>query len=248
MNNRWALSHEVVGVGATATQRMIKSRVATFGEQPMGDPMATLTKKEERTLLFAARSLFSVKSLLSPKSIRDLSPMQYFARELRLTGNRTIFLTESGYGHFRTVVDILDRADYFEGAADFSDISSAWRSALERWISDGLEPESASEVVQAISDLIADKVDDHTFVVPLLGVELDGADSFDLGTMTIFRLSLDALDSAGVKHDHANVSGVLEANKHYLWLSGTTRGTPSVAQQRFSEQATLIVGMLAVTG
>ncbi len=202
--------------------------------------------KDQRTLLFAAKRLFSVKSLLTPASIRDIPPRRFLTHELHLVGNRTVFLSDSGYDHFRTVVDVLDRTDYFEGEAEYSDIWSAWRSAVGKWLSDGLAPENANEVIESITDLIVHTVDDHTFAVPLFGIELDGAESFDLGTMTILRLSVGILDTAGVAHDHADVSRVLESNKNQMWLRGTARGTPRVAQKRFAEQATLMVGMLAV--
>ena len=208
--------------------------------------MSTLTPKKQRILLSAAKGLFCAKSLVAPEAIRDIPSSQFFSRELRLTGNRIVFLTDSGYRNFRTVVEVLDQAAYFEGEAEFSDIWSAWRSAVNKWISDGLEPENADEVIQSISDLIIENVDDHTFAVPLFGIELDDVDSFDIGTMTILRLSVALLDSAGVEHDHADVSGMLKSNKSQIWLRGTAHGTPKVAQQRFSEQATLIVGMLAV--
>lgn len=209
-------------------------------------PMSTLTNKDQRTLLFATKRLFSAKALVTPKSIRDIPPKQFLTRELRLAGNRIVFLSDSGYEHFRSVVNILDRVDYFNGEAGFSDIWSAWRTAAGNWLSHGLAPENANEVIQSIADLIVDTIDDHTFAVPLFGIELDGIDSFDVGSMTILRLSVGTLDAAGVAHDHADISQVLESNKNLLWLRGIARGTPRVAQQRFSEQATLMVGMLAV--
>ena len=208
--------------------------------------MSTLSRKDQRTLLFAAKNLFNVKSLLTPASIRDIPPRQFLACKLRLTGNRTVFLTDSGHKHFRTVVDVLDRVDYFKGEAEYSDIWSAWHSALEKWFSNGLEPENADELIQSISDLVVHNVDDHTFAIPLLGIELDGEDSFDIGAMTILRLSVDILDAVGVEYDHTDVSRLLESNKNKIWLRGTARGTPKVAQQLFAEQATLVIGMLAV--
>lgn len=167
--------------------------------------MTSLTSKDKRKLLFGAKRLFSDKSLIVPKSIGDVPTKKYFERELRLTGNRTIFLTDSGYEYFRTVVDVMDRADSFEGKADYSDIWRAWRKAVEKWLSDGLEPESADEIAQAIAGLVAQEIDDRTFVVPLFGIELHGVDSFTLGAMTILPMSVDVFDSAGVKHDHADV-------------------------------------------
>jgi hypothetical protein len=208
--------------------------------------MATLTGKEKRKLMYAAKRLFSVKSLLIPKAFGDIPTKEYFARELHLTGNRTIYLTDSGYGHFHTVVDVMDRADFFGGMAGFADIWAAWRKVVENLLSNGLEPEHADEVTESITGLIERQIDDRTFVVPMFGVELDGVESFALGTMSILRMSIDVLDSAGVEHDHADVPRLIELNKNNFWLKGTTPGTPSLAQQRFSEQATLIVGMLAI--
>lgn len=105
---------------------------------------------------------------------------------------------------------------------------------------------SADEVLRAIADLIEQEVDEHNFIVPIFGVELDGIDSFSLGTMTILIMSSDVLDSAGVKYELMDISHLNELNKGYFWLKGTERGTPSVAQQRFTEQAYLTSGMLAI--
>lgn len=209
--------------------------------------MATLTNKDKRKLLFSVERLFSDKSLIVPKSIGDIPAKKYLERELRLTENRAIFLTDDGYKHFRAVVDVMHQADFFNGRAEFSDIWRAWRKVVEKWLSNGLQPGCADEVVQALEELVAQEIDNHTFVVPLLGIELDGVVSFALGAMTILPMSVDLFDSAGVKHDHVNVPRLLELNKQYFWLKGTMHGTPSVAQQKFSEQAALTVGMLAIT-
>jgi hypothetical protein len=141
----------------------------------------------------------------------------------------------------------MDRADFFDGMAGFSDIWHAWRKVVEKWLSNGLVPERADEVVQAIAERVMPEITEHTFIVPLFGIKLDGVDSFTLGSMTILRMSMDVLDLASVEHEHVDVSQLLELNKHYLWLRGTTSGTPSVALQKFSEQATLTVGMLAIS-
>lgn len=212
--------------------------------------MTTLTDKEKRTLQFAAKRLFSDKSLLIPTSTSDILSIpldQHFSRMLSLTNNQTVFLTESGHEHFRSVVDVMDRANYFNGMAERSDIWLAWRRVVENWFSNGLAPENADEVVHAIDDRITQEIDDYTFVVPLFGIELEGIDSFNLGAMSTLRPSVDVFDSAGVVHDHADIPHLLELNKGCLWLKGTMRGTPQVAQQRFSEQAALTVGMLAIT-
>ena len=209
--------------------------------------MTKLERKDGRKLLHAAQRLFSSKSFVIPQSLGDIPARLDFARELRLTENRMVFLTDYGYENFRTVVDVLDQANFFDGMADFSDISTAWRRVVEMWLSDGFEPNFTDEVVQAIASLVAQEIDDFTFVVPLFGIELDGMDSFAVGVMTVLNMSVNVLDLAGVDHKHADVPHLLELNKNYLWLKGSAIGTASVARQKFFEQASLTVGMLAIT-
>ncbi|MDC7703858.1 HEPN domain-containing protein [Vogesella indigofera] len=209
--------------------------------------MTTLSKKDSRTLLHSVTRLFSNKSLLIPTSIKDIPEKNYFARKLRLQGDRVIYLTESGYEHFCKVVDVLDRTNFFSGLAEFSDIWTAWKRVVEKWLSEGQEPVCADEIVQAIAELIDQEVDVHTFLVPLFGMKLDGADSFPLGKMTVLHFSTDTLDSAEVEHGHANITQLLEFSKNYLWLKGSANGTPIVSRKKFSEQANLTVGVLAIT-
>lgn len=209
--------------------------------------MAALTKKHQRTLNFAAKRLFTGKAIHVPKSLRDVPAEKYFERELHLTKNRRIFLTDYGYEHFRNVVNVIDKADFFDGMAGYSDISAAWRKVVEKAFSDGIAPESSEEIVQAIADLVNQEIADYSFVVPIFGVDLDGVDSFSFGALTILRLSTDVFEAAGVKHESGDVMRILEMNKNRLWLKGKTHGTKKIAQQKFSDQAALAVGMLAIT-
>ena len=86
------------------------------------EPVATLKGKDERKLLRAVKELFNIKALLVPKTIGEIPKDTYFERELRLGNNKTIFLTDSGLTSFRAVVEILDKNDFFDGLADFSNI------------------------------------------------------------------------------------------------------------------------------
>lgn len=209
--------------------------------------MAKLIPKQERKLLKSAQQLFSTKSLIMPTSIKDIPIEHYLTRELRIKEGRSVYLTDSGHEHFRAVIDILDQADFFEGMAAYPDIGEAWREVVAKWINEGQMPYKVDEVLQSIEVRIAQKVDNHTFIVPIRGLELDGLESFTIGALTISRMSVDELLSAGVKHDHADVARLLESNKNTLWLKGTTRGTEKVALRKFSNLATLTAGMLAIT-
>lgn len=209
--------------------------------------MGKLTPKEERKLLRSAEQLFSMKSLTVPTSIKDIPVEHYLTRKLSIKKGWSVYLTDSGHEHFRTIVDILDQADFFDGMTSYSDIWGAWHKAVRKWLAEGLMPDSVDEVLQSINEQITQEIDNHTFIVPIRGLELDGLDSFAIGALTIFRMSVDEFASAGVKHDHADVPRLLELNKNTLWLRGTMRGTEKVALRKFSHQATLTAGMLAIT-
>jgi hypothetical protein len=211
--------------------------------------MATLIEKDKRTVQFAVSRLFSDKSIFVPTSISDfrsIPPHHHFSRTINLTNDRTVFLTDSGHKHFCSVVDVMERSKHFSGLADRSDIWSAWHKVVGSWISNNLIPEHAEEVVQAIDELVTQEIDDYTFLVPLFGIELEDIDSFPIGSMTILRMPIEAFDSAKVTHDHVDLPDLLNIYKDCLWLKGTSRGTPQVAQQNFSEQAISTVGMLAI--
>ncbi len=211
--------------------------------------MTTLTKKEQRTLQFETNRLFSDKSIFIPTSIDDFRSIpsnQSLSRTLNLTNNRIVFLTESGYKHFRAIVDVMHRSSYFKGMAEYSDIWAAWRSVVEKWLSNGVTPKHADEVIQAIVDLVGQEIDEYSFVVPLFGIELESIDSFSLGAMTVLRRPADIFSSAGIAHNHVDIPLLIDIYEECLWLKGSTHGTPQVAQQKFSEQASLTAGMLAI--
>jgi hypothetical protein len=209
--------------------------------------MAELTKKQERTIDYALNRLFGRKSFFVPKSIKDFGVNNFLTRELRLTGKRTIFLTDAGLIHMRNIVTTIDEADFFDGLAGYSDIWAAFRHILEAHLSEGIRPENAAEFFELMRERLNTEISNYTYAVPLFGVEMDGIDVFKLGQMKIVRSPDSHIKAAGVKYDHADLPSTLEATKWYLWLFGSARGTHLVAQERFREQAELATGMLAIS-
>lgn len=209
--------------------------------------MEVLTRKDLRRIDRAIDQLFSTKSILPIKELTSIPREDYFSRLLNLRDRRTIFLTVSGLSHMQTITTVLGNADVFDGMADFADISNACRHVVTELLSDGMRPDDSEEMVNSICACVLGKVSEYTFAVPLFGIELIGIDDLALGSMKIGQMSVEILDAIGVQHAHADVPRLLEANKGYLWLIGSTRGTHNVARERFAELATLTVGMLAVS-
>lgn len=208
--------------------------------------MATLSEKKLRTIDFALDRFFTPKAWVAPRSIDDFKVPDILARELRLEGNRTLLMTDAGLEQLRAIVSIIDDADVFDGLASFSDVYSASQDVLEECLSRGQRPDKSAEFVDLVKTRLDPKIDTRTYAVPIFGLELVGVESLELGSMRVVPAAVSQLDAAGVKHGHSDVVRTIEATKARLWLIGSTRGTASVAEEKFRGQAQLAVGMLAI--
>jgi|WetSurMetagenome_2_1015567.scaffolds.fasta_scaffold00054_57 hypothetical protein len=208
--------------------------------------MAELTKKKQRTIDRALDRLFSAGSFLVPQSMKDFACNNILVRTLRLSGQRTVLLTDAGLTQMRKICDTIHEADIFDGLTAYSDVSKAFRHILEDLLSRGMRPDNAAELVDLVRDRLNAEIGNYTYVVPLFGVKIDGTDAVDLGSMRIVRSPLPYLESVGVKYDYADLPRIIEAAKHYLWFIGFAKGTPMVSQGKFRELAELATGMLAI--
>ncbi|TIL35949.1 HEPN domain-containing protein [Mesorhizobium sp.] len=204
------------------------------------------TPKDLRILFSCADELFKTKSLIAPKSIGDIPGDRTLIRELRLSDKRHLYFTDFGLETFRKVVDIIAEHDCFEGKADYSDIWSAWRTAIEHWLSNSLRPYNVGEVLEAVSNIISSEIKPQFFIVPIFGVTLNGADSFELGSMKVLRNPISTLDAMGISYDKHPHPSMLEVRPGVLWLHGSASGTEKVARRLFSEKAVLTAGLVAI--
>jgi len=199
--------------------------------------MAELTKKQQRTIDYALDRLFSTRSFLEPQSIKDFAGNNALTRLLRLSGTRTILLTDAGLTYMRTIIVTINEADIFDGLTEYSDVWTAFHHILEDLLSRGMRPDNATELLDLVRERLSAEISNHTYAVPLFGVDMDGIDVVTLGSMKIVRSPVSYLESLGVKHDHADLPRTIEATKRYLWLIGFAKGTPRVAQEKFRELA-----------
>ena len=208
--------------------------------------MPALTKKQHRVIDVALQRLYGVKSFLVPKSNKEFAGVHFLSRALRLTDNLTVLLTDVGFAHMQKIVATLDDADFFDGLTDYSDIWSACWRVFENLLSKGVMPDNAVEFLVLVRERLDADIGSHTYAVPLFGIEMEGIEEITLGSMKIVRPSISHLDTAGVNHAHADILSMIEATKQYLWLLGSVKGTPKVAERKFHGQAQLAAGMLAV--
>ncbi|NRP70630.1 hypothetical protein ILFOPFJJ_01511 [Ensifer psoraleae] len=208
--------------------------------------MTELTQKQSRVLLSYAAAIFKPKSLIVPRSIGDIPKDKTLLRELRTGAGETIYLTDHGLSNFERTVELIDKCDYFEGKAEYSDIWGAWRKVVEGWLGRREMPESANEVLDAVSSCLNLEMRSHNFLVPVSGAVLNKESSYQVGSMTILRDPVSWLESAGVSCNSSEITSLLKASGGRLWLLGSAYGTAKVARRMFSEYAALTIGLLAI--
>lgn len=213
----------------------------------MTNASTPFSKKQVRTIQRALAQLASAKSYKPIKSIKDLGDAP-FRRELRLTNHRMVLLTDSGMDQFEQIVDTMVEADPFAGLADYSDIWSASRKTLEELLSNGQMEEDAQDWLSLVSRQIKPHIQSRTIIVPFVGVELKGIEDLTFGSFKLLHPTISHLESMGVDHEWANVPKIIAGYRdRELWLQGSTRGTPHVAEKLFRTLADLVAGLLAVS-
>ena len=112
-------------------------------------------------------------------------------------------------------------------------------------MSRNLQPEDAKEFLGLLAEQVKAKTDEYTFVVPIVGIELEEVEELKLGSIKVVAACVGFLDAARIEHDHANIPKIIEMTNQRLWLVGSTRGTLKVATEKFRNKAELAAGLLA---
>jgi hypothetical protein len=201
--------------------------------------MMSLTKKQLRTIDYAVNQLFGSKSFMAPALLKGQFGPDFLTRLLQLTNHRITLFTDTGLANMQKIVATIDEASMFNGLANYSDIWSACRSILENLLSQGKQLKDARELLESLRQVLDSEISNHTFVVPLFGIEMDGIESIPLGSMKVIRPSIAHLDSLGVKHDHADLKQIFDSAEYCLWLIGSERGTLDVSLGKFRTHAEL---------
>lgn len=211
----------------------------------MKDASPVFRPKQARIIQRALMQLAGTKSYKPIRSIKDFGEAP-FGRELQLTNHRMVLLTEHGMEQVERIVNTTVEADPYAGLADYADVwSGSWKT-LEELVSNGQMAESAPEWLGLISARIKPQILTHIMVVPFVGVEFKDIEDLVLGSFKLLRPSGHHLDAMGVNHAWADVPKIIAGYGHReLWLHGSARGTPRVAERRFRTLSDLVAGLLA---
>jgi Apea-like HEPN len=212
----------------------------------MKDSASPFTRKQARIIQRALTHLAGAKSYKPIRSIEDFGEAP-FGRELQLTNYRMVLLTDYGMEQVERIVNTTVEADPYAGLADYADVWSASWKTLEELVSNGQMAENAQEWLSLISARIKPQIHSRLIVVPFVGVEFKDIDDLVLGSFRLLRPSIHHLDAIGVDHAWADVPKIIaDYQDRELWLHGSVRGTPRVAERRFRTLSDLVAGLLAV--
>lgn len=212
----------------------------------MNAATSPLTRKQTRIIERALSRLTGVKSFIDARSIEDLQSAS-IAHDLQLPDGRTLMLSDSGLKELETLVSILHEADSFDGLVDYSDLWTASKRTYAALLTAGQMAETAQEWIDLVSAQLTPEIRSRVFAVPFVGIELQGIDDIEFGSLKVVRPGIEHLIKAGVDHNWADVPKLIRQYRGWeLWLIGHARGTHRVAEARFRTLATLTAGLIAV--
>ena len=219
-----------VGVSLTPDNRGMSSRIPS--------------RKTVRTLSLALNRFYKPSSIFVP-SIEDLRKPDALARRFQLPG-RMLMMSEGAREILGSMAKSIHLLSEHRAETTYSDTYQACLRLIEDMYEKRLRPTDGQELIELVEGKLAEQVDEHTFAVPLYGVDLIGMDSLDLGRMKIVRADPGWLRSQGVRWDEEVVRG-LDPDPYKYWLVGSATGSTDVTLQLFRADAELAVGMLAIS-
>lgn len=207
-----------------------------------------LSPKQSRTVERLLRALFSRKAIepVTIERVRELG-LSTLWRELKVGSDGVkVLLTESGLAARESLAELLYTACVNRDLCDRSDIAGALRDISEESWTKGQCPEDASELVHSLGIKIGLAVAEHTYVVPIRGVNLVGVESVRLGTLTMHASAQAFLAGSIVAREVDLHKKEMSRLLTSPCLSGIRVGTSSATIRWYKEQAFLAAGMLAV--
>jgi hypothetical protein len=155
-------------------------------------------------------------------------------------------LSTVGLAALRRVTSLISEIPEVRDACSPKEIAEDVFERYSNWVLDSRRPNGQEFIDDVLRALLA-KVKVHELLVAMEGIDLVDQEAIDLGSMKICRADRRLLE--GVQLGGAlSLDWVHGLFKDKLWLTGTSKGSPTVALRRFEHRAALTVGLLAVCG
>lgn len=205
--------------------------------------MTGLDKKQYRTIDYHLRMLFGGKSFepFTFEAARKLGP-QYLSRELRLSAERSLLLSDQGLTALRAIDQVLRASNHFPHVEP-SDISTVLREVVVGLLSDSLVPENSLELINLIEARLDQMRHRYWFAVPVNGIAFEGIETVQLGDLKLVRPNEEVLTTLGATLSHKLDTAAQLGTRPCL--VGSVYGTETYAKREFQFRAELAIGVVA---
>ena len=204
-------------------------------------------RKHERQMAERLKELLGKKALLAQLPRTDDPAADWklsLFREVRLSGDRIAYLSDSGYKAFIEVINGIDLVLKSEGNFEYKDLAKTCRSILGDFYSFELDLSGWPSFVDECRRRLDLVVKVHSIFVALEGVHLDGVDLVKIGHFKIMKAEKEIIDSCTTTD--ALKSSTWSRMNHKVWMTAEFKGTFDFCQKYFVEQSKLISAILAV--
>jgi hypothetical protein len=204
-----------------------------------------MNPKQRRIIERDIETLFSVRAFTVPSSVEAWMKLDFFHPTIK-TDKGEFPLSPVGIAALHRLTTLISDIPEVRDSCSPVEIAQEAMECYSAWIRKLLQPTGREFTDNVVQALLA-KVKTHKLLIAIEGVDLVDQDTVELGSMMICRADRKLLDSVRLG-GILSPDWVFEQFKDKLWLTGTSRGSPKVALQRFEHRAILTVGLLAVCG
>ena len=197
-----------------------------------------------RTIAFGLKHLHKPECYFQP-GIDDYHA-GLLGRELRLKNGATVYFTDVGLEHFKTIYSAISDSGAFTDRVDVEDVAQAVWSVLKSLLAEDQIPNSRDELVQLVSDQLLPLVQTRTFILPFYGIGFEGITDLPLGELRLIPPDLAYFEAQGLKPGFKHLPTYVKHHVGVLWITGTKIGSPRVAEREFRTAADLTSGVLAM--
>jgi len=194
--------------------------------------------KQRRSIKRDLGLLCSLKGFFTPKTIDDLEELGLFPPRIKVN-KKEFFFSKQGKEALRRISDFISQSKKYSDFLNYNDIFKEVILEIERWINDDIVPNDL-EFIEPLDKIFSKKVDDYTFVCKVDGLSLDGVNNIIIGNKEIKKYDQQII--ADLTDDLT--TAIAEEYTNSIIISGSERGSRSVAQEKFYHNAELSLSVL----
>lgn len=200
-----------------------------------------LDNKQKRSIQRDINLIFSMKGIVVPKTIEEHKELGPFAPSIKLS-DRELYLSKKGIEALNRICDYVYKTETYSTLLNYGDVYDCVKKEIGNWIDKKLIPEG-EEFTSPLDNELSSLIDDYKFVCRVDGIEFDEIESITIGNKCIRKFKISILEKVNGISDPI-YKAIDEEYSGSLVIEGIERGSFSVAQSKFYDNAELALSVL----